>query len=250
MKVMSIILQYLLDASFDLLVYNSDHIENYSILKFIAPFVDLFINSVPLEAKHITLYYKVKHREFSSNNCRDLDNQTCQLQYLFESYYIWKELDQLEWYGAGNGISNPYKEYSDITATLAAMLCVNNRAEEGLLYAQESIRLVKKLWIDDINEIDINVSDITILSLINKYIIAGECAKRCSVTQSFVNLYSNKAFNLLSKLINSSSDLTLKELNNFNNSLNNLKIPIDIFDTNCTNNKKRKWLKKKEKKKN
>ena len=238
MKGLSILIQNLLDASFDLLVHNEDNLENYNILISIAPYVELFVNAVPSEVKHIALYYKVKHREFSSNCCRDLHNGNCQLQYLFETYEIWKELDALHWYGAGNGMANPYKEYSETLINLATLLCSNNRAEEGLVYAQESLRLTNKIWADS-NEYEKELSDTIYLSLISKYITAGLCAKRCATTQSHAIEYANDAYNVLLR-----SKIQADEYSTFNKLINNLKMPTDIFDTNCTS-KNKKWLKKK-----
>ena len=248
MKGLTILLQNLHDASFDLIVHNVDHLENYNILLSMTSYIELFVNSVPLEVKHIALYYKVKHREFASNCCRDLNNDECQLQYLYETNEIWKELDALHWYGAGNGMANPYKEYSETLVRLATLLCLNNRAEEGLIYAQESLRLTNKIWADG-NEFEKVISDTIYLSLISKYLTAGLCAKRCAGTQSHVIEYANDASNILVRLLNA-SNIHANEYNTFNELINDLKTPTKLFDTNCTSDsilKNKKWLKKKNK---
>jgi len=242
--VKSILLQNLLDASYDLLVHNTDHNENYFILMTISPYVEIFVNIIPSDSKHIALYYKVKHREFTSNCCRDLHDKQCQLQYLFETYEVWKELDAIHWYGAGNGMSNPYKEYSETLAGLATLLCSNNRAEEGLIYAQESLRLTNSIWADG-NTIEKVIPDTIFLSLIGRYIIAAECAKRCENTKSQVVEYKNDAINVLERFRNSSSNLYSNEFIVFQELIDSLNHPVESFDSNCTTNKNKKWLKKK-----
>ena len=74
------------------------------------------------------------------------------------------------------------------------------------------------------------------LSLISKYVIAGECAKRCASTQSQVLEYANDAKTVL-KQFNFSMDLDLNKLNAFQILVDNLKIPIESYDSNCTSNK-------------
>jgi hypothetical protein len=193
------LLQEILESSFDLVIIDIyDDMEKLRIMEEIKDFIDKLIESVDISQKGIALYYKFKHREFISNICFRQNNILCEINSLQDTYLVWLELLELNFYGSGNGIVDRFKEGSNILIKLGYKLVIYSNEDshlfKGLLYIKLSINLIYADWsqnnksqadVTDLNNLDnMNyypyildklIPYSSIVSLMEKWIVATDC---------------------------------------------------------------------------